>query len=198
MDDRFPTNPSEDPATAASSDAATGEAAPGGAADAGAEADVLRAELSRLVEALAAAQAEAADAADRALRLRADLENLRRRAVADQERARAAGLDGAIAPVLTVHDDLERALEAARRSEPGAIVPGVEGVLAGLLRQLDLLGLTRFGAPGERFDAALHEALTAVPAPDPETAGTIHSVVAAGFRQGDRLVRPARVVVYQP
>ena len=161
------------------------------------EVDVLRGELRKLREALDAAQAEAAEAQDRALRARADLENLRRRSHADLERAHGAGLDAAIGPVLTVHDDVERAIAAGRQGEPGAILPGVEAVLAGLVRQLEGLGLTRTGAVGEPFDAERHEALTAVPTSEPEQAGTIQSVFSVGFLQGDRLVRPARVVVYQ-
>lgn len=197
-------NPEPDAAHAAASEGATSsEAAASSDADApeapasDEEVDVLRGELRKLREALDAAQAEAAEAQDRALRARADLENLRRRSHADLERAHGAGLDAAIGPVLTVHDDLERAIAAGRVGDPAAILPGVEAVLAGLVRQLEGLGLTRIGAVGELFDAERHEALTAVPAPDPELAGTIQSVFAVGFLQGDRLVRPARVVVYQ-
>ncbi len=196
----MPTPDTDAAPAAASADAAPSpeaeapEAAPGSGDE---EVDVLRGELRKLREALDAAQAEAAEAQDRALRARADLENLRRRSHADLERAHGAGLDAAIGPVLTVHDDLERAIAAGHQGEPGAILPGVEAVLAGLVRQLEGLGLTRTGAVGEPFDAERHEALTAVPTPDPELAGTIQSVFSVGFLQGDRLVRPARVVVYQ-
>jgi molecular chaperone GrpE len=202
MDDRTPT-PDPDAAPAAASATATDGAsadadAPESAALSGdEEVDVLRGEMRKLREALDAAQAEAAEAQDRALRARADLENLRRRSHADLERAHGAGLDAAIGPVLTVHDDLERAIAAGRQGDPAAILPGVEAVLAGLVRQLEGLGLTRTGAVGEPFDAERHEALTAVPTPEPELAGTIQSVFSVGFLQGDRLVRPARVVVYQ-
>jgi molecular chaperone GrpE len=204
MDERNP-NPGTDAApAAASTDAGASEAAasvadgpeaPTPASDE--EVDVLRGELRKLRDALDAAQAEAAEAQDRALRARADLENLRRRSHADLERAHGAGLDAAIGPVLTVHDDLERAIAAGRQGDPAAILPGVEAVLAVLVRQLEGLGLTRVGAVGEPFDAQRHEALTTVPAPSPELAGTIQAVFAVGFLQGDRLVRPARVVVYQ-
>jgi molecular chaperone GrpE len=162
------------------------------------EVEVWRTELARANEALALARAELAAAEDRALRARAELENLRRRQQAELERARQQGLDGAVFPVLSVHDDLERALAAAAQSDdPASIVPGVEAGLAGLLRKLEALGLERTGAPGEVFDADRHEAIMAVPASEPGQAGTIQSVFEAGFVQGDRLVRPARVVVYQ-
>jgi molecular chaperone GrpE len=161
------------------------------------EVDVWRRELARANDALAAARTELASAEDRALRARADLENLRRRTHADLERARQQGLDAALLPVLRVHDDLVRALSAAEQSDPAAIVPGVEAVLQGLLRQLESLGLERTGAPGEPFDAERHEAIMAVPAAEPGLGGTIQTVFEAGFVQGDRLVRPARVIVYQ-
>lgn len=198
VDDR-PQDPTPDAAPAAASAA---DASPRPSADEGADAavdevDVWRGELRKLREALETAQAEAAEAHDRALRARADLENYRRRSAADVERAHGAGLESAIGPVLTVHDDLERALAAGRQAEPAAILPGVEAVLAGLVRQLEGLGLSRVGAVGEPFDAARHEALAVVPAPDPALAGTIQTVYTVGFVLGERLVRPARVVVYQ-
>lgn len=163
-----------------------------------AEVDVWRAELARANEALALARAELAAAEDRALRARADLDNLRRRQAAELERARQQGLDTALWPVLAVHDDLERALAAAQQTDdPTTIVPGVEAVLGGLLRALQGLGLERTGFVGEPFDASRHEAILAVPLTDDAEPGTIQSVFEAGFVQGERLVRPARVTVYQ-
>jgi molecular chaperone GrpE len=182
-------------AAGAESEAAHPDASPAG--DDLDEVDVWRRELARANDALAEARAELASAEDRALRARADLENLRRRSHADVERARMQGLDAALMPVLRVHDDLVRALAAAEQADPATIVPGVEAVLQGLLRQLEGLGLERTGDVGEPFDAERHEAILAVPAEAPELAGTIQAVFEAGFVQGGRLVRPARVVVYQ-
>jgi molecular chaperone GrpE len=159
---------------------------------------IYQAELARLGDELAAARDELRAERDRALRARADLDNLRRRHAAEADRARAAGQDAVIGSVLAVHDDLDRALAAAARSgDPTAIVPGVEAVLAGLLRTLETLGFRRTGAVGEPFDAALHEAIMVVPTPEGATPGTIQAVFEVGFRQGDRLVRPARVIVHQ-
>lgn len=193
-----PHEPGADPAPAGepATDAAGGRSEASIDADLD-EVDVWRRELTRANEALALARAELEVAEDRALRARADLENLRRRSQAELERARQQGLDTALYPVLTVHDDLKRALTAAERSDPAAIVPGVEAVLQGLLRQLEALGLQRIGDVGEPFDADRHEAIMAVPAPEPGLAGTVQAVFEAGFVQGERLVRPARVVVFQ-
>ena len=162
------------------------------------DAEILRREFVRAQESLELVRAESVAAEDRALRARAELDNLRRRHQGELERARQQGLDTALSPILAVHDDLERALNAAAQSgDPASIVPGVEAVLVGLLRQLEALGLERTGLVGEPFDAHRHEAILAVPAAETGRAGTIQSVFEVGFVQGDRLVRPARVVVFQ-
>lgn len=189
--------------TGASDEAAQGaaaapqEAGPDeGAADQ--EVDILRSELTRVQEQLDEAKREAAEFRDRYLRSRAELENYRRRAADDVERAREAGLDSAVLTVLTVFDDLGRALQAAEATDdPGSIVPGVRAVKESLERHLENLDIRPIGEPGEPFDPNQHEALTAVPLiPDAEP-GTIANVFQAGFKRGDRLVRPARVVVYK-
>ena len=161
------------------------------------ELEILRSELATLQVALEAAGADLENYKDRYLRARADLENYRRRALQDVERAREAGLDSAILPVLTVFDDLGRALAVADEEDPGKILPGVQSVLTALERNLDTLGIQRLGEVGDPFDPDLHEALTAVPTDDEERKGTIAEVFQAGFKRGDRLVRPARVLVFQ-
>ena len=161
------------------------------------ELEILRSELATLQVALEAAGDELVELKDRYLRARADLENYRRRALQDVERAREAGLDSAVLPVLTVFDDLSRALAVADEEDPGKILPGVQSVLTALERNLDTLGIQRLGEVGDPFDPDLHEALTAVPTDDEERKGTIAEVFQAGFKRGDRLVRPARVLVFQ-
>jgi molecular chaperone GrpE len=163
-----------------------------------AELEIWRAELERVQAALEDALRERQEADERALRARAELDTLRRRQAGELDRARMQGLDAALLPVLAVHDDLARALHAAAQSDdPGSIVAGVEAVLAGLLRSLEMLGLTRIGTAGEPFDAHLHEAVIALPTADAAQVGCIQSVFEVGFVQGERLVRPARVAVYQ-
>lgn len=161
------------------------------------EADVLRNELMRLQEELAEAKQNAQEMRDRYLRARADLENYRKRAAADADRARDAGLDSAVLPVLSVFDDLRRALDAAAAGDPEEIIPGVQSVLATLERNLENLGIESLGSVGERFDPDVHEALTTIPSAEPEDSETIAEVFQLGFRKGGRLIRPARVVVYQ-
>ncbi|MEJ2667714.1 MAG: nucleotide exchange factor GrpE [Deinococcales bacterium] len=162
------------------------------------EVDILRSELRRMQDELEEARREAAESRDRYLRSRAELENYRKRVADDVERAREAGLDSAVLTVLTVFDDLGRALEAAESSDdPGNIVRGVRAVKESLERNLEGLDIRAIGQPGEPFDPTQHEALTAVPLQEGAEPGTIANVYQAGFKRGERLVRPARVVVYK-
>jgi molecular chaperone GrpE len=161
------------------------------------EVDVLRRELGRVHEALDAARIEIEELKDRALRARAELENARRRASGEVDRARESGLDAALAPVLTVYDDLGRALQAAESGDPAAIIPGVRAVRESLERKLAALGVERVGSIGDAFDPDRHEALTTVPAQGDAAPGTIADVFEAGFVRNERLIRPARVVVFE-
>lgn len=77
------------------------------------EIDILREELATLQASFATIESELSDANDRHLRARADLDNYRRRAAQDADRARQAGLDSAVLPILSVFDDLGRALAVA-------------------------------------------------------------------------------------
>jgi molecular chaperone GrpE len=161
------------------------------------EIGILREELATLQITLDTIEAELLDANDRHLRARADLDNYRRRAVQDTDRAREAGLDSAVLPILSVFDDLSRALVVADDEDPAKILPGIQSVMASLERNLDALGFKRVGEPGDKFNPDLHEALTAVPTNDSGQKGTIAEVFQAGFIRGERLVRPARVLVFQ-
>ncbi len=160
-----------------------------------AEVEILRGELAKAHEELGQAQQLAGEFKDRFLRARADLENYRRRHQQELERAREAGLDSAVLTVLAAFDDLERALTLAEQ-DPGHIIPGVVAVRDSLKRNLDTLGIAPIGVPGEPFSPELHEALSSL-AGTPEQSGTIAHVSQVGFVKGERLIRPARVAVYQ-
>jgi molecular chaperone GrpE len=161
------------------------------------ELEILRGELASLQERVAAAEKALAQQEARALRARAEADTVRRLAASDQSRARDAGMDAVVLPVMTVWDDLRRALAAAESGDPASILPGVRAVMETLERELGKLEIERVGDPGEAFDPDLHEALTAVPLSDGAVPGTIAEVFEAGFKRGDRLIRPARVIVYQ-
>ncbi|SRR5690554_251873 len=161
------------------------------------EADILRAELRNAVEELDALKKRLEEAEDRYLRARAEQDTMRRRMLGEVDLAREEGVASALSPALNVFDDLERALDAAEKTDdPSSIVPGVRTVRDSLLRNLAALDVKLVGEPGQRFDPNLHEALTVVELRPGAEPGTIDQVFEAGFVQGERLVRVARVTVF--
>ena len=161
------------------------------------EVEILRGELTKAQAELTNLQQQNEEHKNKYLRARADLENYRRRAAQDVERAREAGVDSALLSVMNVYDDLNRALKVADENDPSKIIPGVASVRDSLVRNLDTMGIKPVGAVGDTFDPDVHEALTSMPTEDEEKSGTIADVFQVGFIKGERLIRPARVVVYQ-
>jgi molecular chaperone GrpE len=100
--------------------------------------------------------------------------------------------------LLDVVDNLDRAIEAARKGGTSATDPllqGVDLVRQQFLSKLDGFGVKRIASEGQPFDPALHEAVTTVPAADAASDGRILGVVAHGYRIGDEVLRPALVAV---
>jgi len=128
-----------------------------------------------------------------AQRVQADFENYRKRAVRDQERLVTHAHERLVRDLLPVLDDLERALEAAERHEEAALVDGVRLVQQSLRNALEKEGLAEIPTDGP-FDPHVHEALLSRPDDDAEP-GAVLEVVQRGYRLGDRVVRPARVIV---
>ncbi len=140
-----------------------------------------------------------------AQRTRADFENYRKRMAAEAESASARGSAAVARELIEVLDNLERAIEAAGH-DPAAVlengIPEVEGALEQgcLLTYRDLrAGLGRAGveayAPlGEAFDPSWHEALQ-TQAREGTEPGRVLEVVQIGYRLGEIVLRPARVVV---
>jgi molecular chaperone GrpE len=159
------------------------------------EVAILRETLATKEKELEAMKVTVDDYKDKYLRSQADLQTYRRRVQGDIERARDAGLESALLPVMTVYDDLGRAL--AMSAEPEKLIPGIQSVRESLERNLDLLGIKKVGEKGEMFNPEFHEALTMVPVAEGTAPGTIAEVYAVGFMKNDKLVRPAKVVVYQ-
>jgi molecular chaperone GrpE len=128
-----------------------------------------------------------------AQRVQADFENYRKRAVRDQERLVAHAHERLVRELLPILDDLERALEAGEQHEEAKLVDGVKLVEKALRSALAKEGLVEIETDGP-FDPHVHEALLAQPSPDAEP-GSVLEVVQRGYRVGDRVVRPARVIV---
>jgi molecular chaperone GrpE len=136
-----------------------------------------------------------ADWRDLALRLQAEMENFRRRqqrlaqGQIEEERQRL------LRDYLQVMDNLERAL-AAPAGDPKALVEGVQLTRRALQQRLQREGVTRIEARGRPFDPNWHEAVTAVPHDGTgATPGTVIQVLEPGYRLGEQLLRPARVIV---
>jgi molecular chaperone GrpE len=127
-------------------------------------------------------------------RLAADFENYRRRAARDQESLVARAHERLVKELLPVLDDLERALEAAADHEEVKLEEGVRLVARELENALAKEGLVEIETDG-RFDPHVHEALLSQPSDEDE--GAILQVLQKGYRLGDRVLRPARVVISQ-
>ncbi len=130
---------------------------------------------------------------DLAQRVQAEFENYRKRSARDQERLVAHAHERLVRELLPVLDDLERALEAAERHEEAQLVEGVKLVEKSLRASLAKEGLAEIDTDGP-FDPHVHEALLTQPS-DASASGSILEVVQRGYRVGDRVVRPARVIV---
>jgi len=128
-----------------------------------------------------------------AQRVQADFENYRKRAVRDQERLVAHAHERLVRELLPILDDLERALGAAEQHEEAKLIEGVKLVEKSLRSALAKEGLVEIATDGP-FDPHVHEALLTQPRADAEP-GSVLEVVQRGYRVGDRVVRPARVIV---
>jgi molecular chaperone GrpE len=141
--------------------------------------------------------AELAQAKDAALRAQAEAQNARRRSEQEVEKARKYALERFSGDLLTVVDNLERAVEAAADSEEEAMKPIAEGVNLTLKSLLDVLvkyKIETVDPMGEPFDPNLHQAMTMVPNPDMEP-NTVMDVMQRGYTLNGRLIRPAMVIV---
>jgi molecular chaperone GrpE len=132
---------------------------------------------------------------DRYLRLAADFDNFRKRAAREQLELTKRATERLVGELLPVLDDLERALEAAEQHEEAKLEEGVRLVHRALADALRREGLAEIETNG-RFDPHVHEALLSQPSEAEE--GSVIQVVQKGYRIGDRVLRPARVVVAAP
>jgi molecular chaperone GrpE len=147
---------------------------------------------------LADTQRERDEYLDLAKRTKADFENFRKRMTAEVQAAAVRGKVEMARGVVPVLDDLERALQAAGLDPEGdsedGLAHGVILVFRGLRETLQRNGIEAVDPKGEKFDPNLHEVLSTMPA-DGTDSGVVVEVMQKGYRFGDQLVRPARVVV---
>ena len=138
---------------------------------------------------------------DRALRAAAEMENLRRRTTRDVHDARSYAIANFARDMLSVSDNLARALEAipAEAQASGdagfkALIEGVEITGRAMLSALERHGVKKLEPQGEKFDPNFHQAMFEVPDPD-VPANTVVQVVQPGYSIGERVLRPAMVGV---
>ena len=129
-----------------------------------------------------------------AQRTQADFENFRKRAARDTAAAGERARSGVVRELLSVVDNLERAVASADGDAGGHLADGVRLVHSELLGVLARNGVEQFDPAGERFDPVEHEALSVRPEEGRE-AGTVLDVIEKGYRTGESVLRPARVVV---
>jgi molecular chaperone GrpE len=142
---------------------------------------------------IARLEAERDEYLELAQRVQADFENYRKRAARDQERMVAHAHERLVHELLPILDDLERTLEAAERHEEAALVDGVKLVEQSLRKALRKEGLVEIETDGP-FDPHVHEALL-TQTEDGAVPGSVLQVVQRGYRIGDRVLRPAKVIV---
>jgi molecular chaperone GrpE len=144
---------------------------------------------------LAAAEAKAQEHLDDLKRLAAEFENYKKRTAREQASLSARATERLVKELLPIVDDLERALEAAEEHEEAKLEEGVRLVHRQLASVLEGEGLAEIETDG-KFDPHVHEALLSQPSEAEE--GSVIEVLQKGYRLGDRVVRPARVVVAGP
>ena len=152
-----------------------------------------------LEQKLAAAEKEKKDNWDRYLRAAADLENARKRQKRELDDAKLEVKNRVLKEILPVVDNLERAVEHTSTTDAGddprlkAIVEGVQLVLRQFQTAFERLDISVVPADGQPFDPNMHEAISQLESDKPP--GTVVQVLQRGYRAGDRLLRPALVVV---
>jgi molecular chaperone GrpE len=146
-------------------------------------------------ERIAELERELEDWRARAYRSAADMENLRKRFQRERDDLRKFGVEGLVKDLLTVVDNLERAIGHA---EPdNRLAEGVDMVLRQFVQVAAKHGAEPFDVAGQPFDPQIHEAMSQVPTNDVEP-GTVVDVYQRGWNLHGRLVRPAMVTVSSP
>jgi molecular chaperone GrpE len=147
------------------------------------------------LEPLEAAQAELAKIRDQLLRTAADFDNFRKRTRRELTDAEKKGREELLREVLPVFDNLERAAaHAETATDVQALTDGIRMVMRQFHDTLSRIGIERIEAQGAPFDPALMEAIQQLET-DLSAPGTVAAQVQAGYRMGERLIRPAMVVV---
>ena len=153
-------------------------------------------DAERLQQQLAEAQNQAQQERERAIRAAAEMENLRRRAAMDVEKAHKFALEKFAGELLPVIDSLERALEMSDRDNE-MLKPTLEGVeltLRSMLNAVGKFGVLPIDPQGEGFDPNRHQAMSMVENPN-VAPNTVLAVMQKGYELNGRVIRPAMVML---
>jgi molecular chaperone GrpE len=147
-------------------------------------------------ERITALEAEKAELRDRMLRIAAEFDNWKKRSRREQSEAESKGKESILRDMLEVIDNLERANAAWGQGsvDAQAVKQGVDLVLRQAHSKLERHDVKPVEAKGQPFDPRLHDAISQVPSAEVPP-GTVISELQKGYRIGDRLLRPASVVV---
>jgi len=179
-------SPTPDPSTAA--DAGTADGAPGQRS--GVPIEPPAAALQRLNE-------ELSEARDRQLRLAAEFDNFRKRAVREREEITQRSQAALAVRLLEVLDDLDRVVAGAGGPMSGEVMHQALVMIDKKLRkELEAAGLERIDPTGQPFDPSIHEAVSVVPPGPGQADHTVSATFQAGYRFKGGLIRPARVQVF--
>ena len=140
---------------------------------------------------LGQAKKEAAEYLEALQRERAEFINFRNRSQKEQERFRQHGIIDVLTALLPALDDIVRIREHSEMDE------SFKAVSTKIDKAFEKFGVEKFGEKGEDFDPTKHDAILHKPDPQAEKE-TVDTVVEAGYRIGDRVIRAARVVVASP
>ena len=146
---------------------------------------------------LEAALLKAEENWERYLRAAAELDNVRKRATRDVEKARKFALESFGRDLLDVRDSLEMGLAAADTADANSLREGSAATLKLLETVMERFGVEQLDPAGEPFDPELHEAMTMQPSADAEP-NSVLTVIQKGYTLNGRLLRPARVIVAAP
>jgi molecular chaperone GrpE len=193
-----------EPETGPAQDSASGWTAPAGEVGEAAASDTdapAQSQVESDAETIARLEAEKGDLTDRLLRVVAEMDNLRKRTEREVADARKFSLASFAGDMLSVSDNLKRALDAvppeARETHDealDALLAGVEMTGREMERMLEKNGVARIAALGERFDLHCHQAMFEVP-DESVPSQTVVEVVQEGYRIGERILRAAMVGV---
>jgi len=149
-------------------------------------------------EAVVRLEGEVADMKDRYLRLAAEYDNFKKRSVKERTEAWQRAQADLVQRLVDALDDLARFAHVdPAQTDAKTIHDGVDMVERKMWKALDAAGVARVDQVGVPFDPHVHEAVTTRPADHPAKDHTVGAILQPGYRMGDALIRPARVIVLQ-